>query len=633
MDRFIKINVFVFSLISFISILLILLKNNEKIITLAAIVLVSNSILMVLFIMLFHNLIKINRGYFVSFVFWIIFSTFIYWYVISSILHYTYGTFLSLSGVYFFIVTTDTLEKILFYIGSVIIISLSSLVLTYFTRKRAGKIIKKNIEKIEDNIVIGVLKFDRKVVRRKMKLTGTIIIILLFFYVGILTIPTDQSKGATPITDFTQWLDKDIEQNYTFVEKPINESGVIHEKLFDIRNKSNLSVIIIMLESISRDRMPQYGYERDITPNIDKLAEDSIIFNNAFSTSTHSDYAQPSFLSSRYTLIGRYRNFFDMDYKRIFLWDVLKREGYSTAYISSQDDEWANMISYYNTENLDIYSYSLTDGTYDYGTGNAKKDYDEVTINKSTTWLENISEPLFLYVNLQATHYPYSYPPNNSLFNPHNVSSGTSYFKIGEGDYNNSVNNYDNSLFYVDRQVGVLLDLLKEKGVYNNSIIVLTSDHGETLDGEHGYLRHGFGVYREENMVPLFIKIPGQEHKLIEDNVKHIDVLPTILDILNLTIPEEMQGHPIGEKREIFVFSQNQNFKIGIIKNNFKYVIDMNNYVIEAYNLTLDPYEKENLEDGEGIKFTEYRDRLLDWYNCQALYYRERNWEETISCD
>jgi len=404
-----------------------------------------------------------------------------------------------------------------------------------------------------------------------------------------------------------------------------------YKKLIDTKSP-NSSVIIIMLESVSRDRMPQYGYNRSITPNIDKFSKDSILFNNTFSTSTHSDYAQPSFLSSRYTLIGNHRNFFDLDYNRTFLWDVLKKENYTTAYISSQDDDWANMVKYYDTQNLDRYSYSITDGEYNYGTGNAKKDYDEVTINKTTTWLENISEPLFLYVNLQATHYPYSYPENNSLFMPDNVSKNTDYFKIAEEDYGNSVNRYDNSLYYVDKQVGVLLDFLKKKDIYNDSIIVLTSDHGETLEPVHGHLRHGFGVYREENMVPMFIKIPGESYKIVNDNVRHLDVIPTVLDILNLSIPREMQGIPMSEDQEIFIFSQNQNFKISLVKDDLKYIIDMNDYTTEAYNLTSDPYEEKNLEIRDSIIFKENRDRLLDWYNCQKSYYTEKNWTNEIIC-
>jgi len=360
-----------------------------------------------------------------------------------------------------------------------------------------------------------------------------------------------------------------------------------------------------------------------------------VVFNNSFSIASHSDYAQPSFLSARYTLIGKYRNFFSSDYNRSFPWDSLKKENYSTAYISSQNDEWANIIDYFNFENLDLYTHSITDEIYDYGGGNAKKDYDEITINKTINWLNNVSGPFFLYVNLQATHYPYTYPENNSFFQPDNVSGSTTYFKIPEEEYNNSVNRYDNSLLYVDKQVGVLLEYLKKTGLYNKSIIVLTADHGETLEYTHDYIRHGFGVYREEILVPMFIKIPGQEHPTINKNVRHIDVIPTILDVLNLEIPKSMQGEPMGGEKDIFMFTQNQKFKIGMIKDNIKMILDMDKYTIETYNLTSDPYETINLQDEENLEFKEYRDRLLDWYNCQKLYYSEEEWKNgiEIECD
>ncbi len=632
MDRFTKIIIFIFSLISVVAILVLILEDNEKAIALAMIVVISNLSIMMLFLLIFNKLIKVSRGFLMSFIFWIIFLTSIYWYIVSVILHYQFGAFLSLNGVYFFIATRSILQKILISVGSAVIILVLSLFLSYVARKKTDKVVKEEIKALEDKAVRKILKFDKDMVKRKVKTGGIILFFLLFFYLVVLIIPNEHLDGASPVVDMIKVFTVDIEENYTFSNESFVGSQIGREKLLDVKN-SNLSVVIIMLESVSRDRMPQYGYGRNVTPNIDKFAQDSIVFNNTFSTSTHSDYAQPSFLSSRYTLTGSYRNFFNLDYRRSFLWDSLKKENYATAYISSQNDNWANMIDYYNIENLDVYSYSLTDGEYDYGAGDAKKDYDEVTANKSKVWLGNASGPLFLYVNLQATHYPYSYPQNNSVFKPDTVSGSTNYFKIAEGDYNNSVNMYDNSLLYVDKQVGLLLDSMKEKGLYNNSIIVLTSDHGETLDVKHGYLRHGFGVYREENLVPMFIKIPGQEHRIINDNVRHIDVLPTILDVLNLSIPAEMQGVPMMKDQEIFVFAQNQNFKIGIIKNNFKYIIDMNDYTLEAYNLTIDPHEENNLEKGEIIVFRGYRDRLLDWYNCQKLYYSEADWGKEILCN
>jgi hypothetical protein len=117
------------------------------------------------------------------------------------------------------------------------------------------------------------------------------------------------------------------------------------------------------------------------------------------------------------------------------------------------------MIGYYNLDSLDIYSHSESDDLFDYGIGYNRKDYDENTTNLALSYLENVSSPFFLYINYQATHYPYSYPEDYSYY-PDNISSiFTTYFNIDEIDFNASLNKYDNSLMYGDMNVGKNLRL------------------------------------------------------------------------------------------------------------------------------------------------------------------------------
>jgi arylsulfatase A-like enzyme len=395
----------------------------------------------------------------------------------------------------------------------------------------------------------------------------------------------------------------------------------------------NPNYIIIMMESLSTNRVHYYGYGKNITPNIDNFASQNIVFKNSMAPASHSDYAQTSFLSSRYTLTNDYRNFFDINYPREFIWDVLKKQNYTTAYISSQNDYWANMIDYYNLETLDFYSHSASDGFYDYDSGNSAKDFDEKTTNIAINYLKNISGPFFLYVNLQATHYPYNYPENNSYFLPDEYNSFfTTYFNIAEEDIFTSNNRYDNSILYVDKNVGKLLDFLKENGLYNNSVIVLTSDHGETIEDIHGFIRHGYSVYDEEIHVPLMIHIPNIENKTIEKRVRGIDIVPTILSFSNFSASKEFQGGIMNENSPVFLFTQSQNYKIGLIKDDIKYIIDMSDNEAEVYNLTIDPLELKNLF--EYGKFNYYEKMLLSWYDCQMDYYKEEKWlnNETINC-
>ena len=608
--------------------------SESSVIIIAA--LIFNLCLVVLGVLIVNKIVRLSSRNYLLFLFYLLISIGFCWVIMSTILHLYYGTYLSISGVMFYIATRTTSAAISFFILMVILVFSITFVMFWATKNAVLN--EEKIEEIDKKIDKQInsslkKKVPESVLKKRIKAVYFLIPIIIILLV-LIFLPKAYSIKASPVINFINKLFRSrpwVEpyKDYTIIEK---------NKILNISINTNPNLVIIMLESVSANSIGYYGYERNVTPNMDALIKKSIVFNNTFASASHSEYSQPAFLSSRYVLTSKYRNFFDEDYPRDFIWDILKQQGYKTAYVSSQDDEWAYIIDYLNTQNLDLYSYSLTDGEYDYGEGRAKKDYDEQTINKSINWLKETPRPFFLYVNLQATHYPYEYPENNSVFLPDKTTSIlTSYFSIAEEDEEASQNRYDNSLYYADKQIGILLDYLEENNLFENTIIVLTSDHGETLEKNHGFLRHGFGVYQEEVRVPMAFYIPNEEPKVIDKNVAHIDVVPTLLSIMNFPISKEFQGTEFIENPEIFVLAQNQNFKIGTVKDNMKYMIDMNTYMIEVYNLTSDPLERNNLvktTEDEKNYTQEYGNNLFQWYDCQLDYYENKRWEdgETINC-
>ena len=542
-------------------------------------------------------------------------SIFIYWYSVSALLHFYYGTFLTWGGFYYFLVTRTYTAAIIFYIASGFIILSLAFTLYFFSRKY-------HLIKGEPN----------KLTNKKLKAFLILLPIAIILAI-IIIIPKTQATESTPLIETVIYY---IKVNSPSFKAPENFTIPQSEKVLDIStNLEKPNFVFILMESVPAEHLSLYGYERNVSPNIDAFAEKSIVFNKSYSTASHSDYSQTAFLSAKYTLTNSYRNFFDQDYPKVFMWDVLKKQNYSTAYISSQDDEWANMINYYNKENLDLYDYSLSDREYDYGSGNARKDYDEETIERVIDWINNTNNPFFVYTNLQATHHPYVYPENNSIFTPDNPSSSTNYFSIAGGDYEKELNRYDNSIAYVDKQLGKLFDYLEESNLLENTIVVISADHGEILERRHGYLRHGFGVYEEEVRNPLIFYIPGQEHQIINNRVQSIDVIPTIVDITGFEQLEDFQGYPMVKKQNIYLVAQNQNFKLGIIKDNIKFMLDAFNN-IEVYNLTEDPLEQNNLvkTPKDEITYFEHGYLLNKWYKCQINFYENEKWKngETIRC-
>jgi len=438
--------------------------------------------------------------------------------------------------------------------------------------------------------------------------------------------------GLTILTNtYYLQLDEPILEDEKALATYKPETLNLQEKVLNINlTKEKPNIIFLLLEAITAERVGYYGYEKNVTPNIDALAEKSTVFTKAYATSTHSDYAQPGILSSRYMLTSKYRTVYANDNPRKFIWDVLKENNYTTGYHSSQDDEWQNMDDYINYTNLDEYTNSKTDGETDYGSGRQSKDFDYRATERALDWLNRTvreEKPFFLYMNFQGTHNPLIYPKEYSFYKP---DEDNGIAGMGGRD---SQNMYDNAMRYVDDQVGQIIDFIEEHNQTNNTIIVITSDHGHDWDDRHGIGGHGNTIYNEELLVPAMFFLPGIEHQIIDEPVSHIDFVPTIIDLAGFENPAEFQGEIMKKGRPIFSVIQSHKYIVGMILNETKIIADMNREILEIYNLNEDPGELENL----GYK-EEYRSkilRLLLWDYCQRDYYENKRWKANLNdrCD
>jgi arylsulfatase len=402
----------------------------------------------------------------------------------------------------------------------------------------------------------------------------------------------------------------------------------LQEKVLNINfTMEKPNVIFILLESVSANKIGFYGRERNVTPTIDELAEKGIVFMNAYSTATHSDYAQPALLSSRYTLTNQYRTISADDNPKKFIWDIFKENNYTTGYYSSQNDLWENIETYINYTNFDNYTNSLTDGKTDYGSGRQSKDFDFRTTERAITWLNETigkNESFFLYLNFQATHPPFAYPEEYSFYQP-DEDNGMSTIGFGGKDTQNI---YDNAIRYVDAQIRQILDFIEKNNETENTVIIITADHGHDLENLHEIGGHGNTLYDEGLLVPAIFFFPGIEHQIIKDRVSHIDFVPTTIDILGYKIPDEFQGKVMIKGRPIFSITQAHKYLIGIILNNTKIIADMNREIIEIYELDKDPRELNNIKYDKSYK--EKTLRLLLWNYCQKDYYEKERWKTNL---
>ncbi len=389
-------------------------------------------------------------------------------------------------------------------------------------------------------------------------------------------------------------------------------------------NYLDFNVILILLESVSSEMISFYGYDRNTTPSFESLAKKSIVFKNAYTTATHSDYAQPAFLSSNYLLENNYRNFFATQKNQNAIWQILSKAGYNTYYFSSQDDRWAGMNHYFNYTALDVYRYSMSDNLTDYGIGLGRKDYDHHTLDEAlnalnktylncstasntTNCYSDINSPYFLYLNFQATHAPINYPEEYR------------YYTGSSDQLNKQINEYDNSLRYVDLQIGRVLDYLDKNNQTNRTIVIIASDHGQDLYSRHNSYGHGLSIYEDELKIPLSIYIPNQRPLEIVDRISHIDVIPELLSLLNISYPDGLRGSTMKKNKRIFFYTQNHMNLVGMIEGDIKTIIDLNRNLVEVYNLSTDPEEQQDLFSEGGYDSQVLT--LLLWHNCQLNYF------------
>jgi len=371
------------------------------------------------------------------------------------------------------------------------------------------------------------------------------------------------------------------------------------------------NVLLIMLESVGMNHVGYAGYRRpgsghSVTPNIDRLAAGSLRMNRAWTTATHSNYAQMAILSSlfprRSAGLDTYKR---LDYPRVLLHDFLHALSYRTATISSQDETWQGMLRFESTGTPTLFFHSRDHQGPLVATGTEKIVPDHLTAERVRRLiLARQSEPWGVYVNFQMTHFPYKLPPGSK--GPYEPATPDPkkfrYLSYPEAELDVVLNRYDNALSYVDEQVGTLVDSLRETDQLDNTIVVLTSDHGE-LFHQHGMVTHGRSLYDAEARVPLLIHWPDViEARSSDAPVSHLDILPTLAELLRVAPHPSFQGESFAQpdlidhkRKAIFMNIQGMRTAEAIVCWPYKLIKARQQRRPELYDLERDPREEEDL--------------------------------------
>ncbi|MFX0135439.1 MAG: sulfatase [Candidatus Hodarchaeota archaeon] len=429
----------------------------------------------------------------------------------------------------------------------------------------------------------------------------------------------------------------------------------------------NHNIILITLDAVRADHLKIYGYSRNISPNIDLLGARGLVFKNCYSNGPDTPSGTSSILTSYlpfsnggYSPLPSHKiminEFFKLiGYKTIFIhnnpnlsaffnynrgWDTFIDYGYhSRGKITTIEKISSNKaINYINAiikqAITKLTNFGLINKFLDKINELLKKDnrlnyYDaKVATAKVIETLKGIDGNFFLWVHYMDTHHPF-YPPGKNVKKVYGKEISPLKQREIENKREKNVLDenekkiidilYDAEINHIDEQIGELYKFLKKSGLVENTIIILTADHGEEL-GDHGYYGHQGRIFNELLKIPLIFSggLFSKQQGFIENPVMQVDILPTLLDYFGISSKKKHGFEGISlipsiksksrEERKIIseCFHKGQSIKrdsdsgfklISVIDNGFKYIFDQEDGREYLFNIKKNPDEKIDIKD------------------------------------
>ncbi len=358
------------------------------------------------------------------------------------------------------------------------------------------------------------------------------------------------------------------------------------------------NVVVYVVDCLRADHVGAYGYPLGTTPNLDALAEDGVLLSNLTSCAPWTKPSTACLFTSLLPTFHQARTVDDaLARERTTVAEVFRDAGYSTAawvanpvidprvfFFNQGFDRWVDLRSFEER--------SRRENIHDIET-----DAAEIT-RQVVPWLEeHRKETFFLYLHSLDLHFGYQpRPPFDAKF-VRRDSTGL------ERDREL----YDNELAYNDAEIGKLVAELKRLGLYDDTLLFVTSDHGEEF-GEHGEARHGKTLYQQALHIPGILKLPGSRNKgrRPEALASNIDAAPTLLALAGVDAPEEFQGRSLLDVIEKDAARTDRRVFSEVVAPNFvSYAVRDQRYKhvktlvpelsASLYDLEADPGETKNL--------------------------------------
>jgi len=397
--------------------------------------------------------------------------------------------------------------------------------------------------------------------------------------------------------------------------------------------------VVFLLDTVRADRVSSYGYERATTPAIDAIAARGVLFEQVASFSSWTLPSAVALLSGDYPSLVLND---DMEMQRS-LAESLSAAGYRTAaftegaFVSRRWGMDRGFGHYHETDRPTLVEKGGSDV--------------EGTFVAASEWLrDNADSPFFMLIHTYEAHIPYRnrdfvgdrmperIGPSFELSLKRTIERGELDLSEAEADYIRDL--YDSDIRSADRYVGEFVELLAELGLDERTLVVVTSDHGEDMGDRHErYIGgHGHSLRDDLLLVPLVIQDPTRQFPMrrVEAQVRTLDILPTVADLLGVTLDGEIEGRSLlpvmlGEELEHRVAMAGENrrgqARIALRDGRYKYIAVIEKGPsapklsgprvprVQLYDLEADPGETTNLAGKRPALVRQRALQLANWFN------------------
>jgi arylsulfatase A-like enzyme len=369
------------------------------------------------------------------------------------------------------------------------------------------------------------------------------------------------------------------------------------------------NVVLVVLESASIAHTGLWNGHPEDTPRLSQMAQKGLIFDEYYSPSPVSMKSLFSMSCSSYPHTApEAETYTNPSIDCLSISELLKNEGYRTGLFHGGHFSYTRKDAFFRNRRYDL----MRDATTLVNRRKYKRVMwgadDRAVIDDALQWVENGPQnvPFFLHISFLAPHEPYLV---NDVPEPYGTKT--------------NVDRYRNATLFIDSQVGRVWDWLHAQGKADDTLLVVVGDHGESFGEHRGDFMHGGRIYESAVHTPLMLVQPrlfaGKRSARVGN---HLDLVPTILDVLGIAKPPRQQGASLlrGYKPHMLYFYADwQRHYLGLRDGQWKYIYTVDSDHHELYDLSADRAEKNNLAARMPDRSEAYDKRLRAWEG----FYRE----------